>query len=392
MSCNPSACANCPLTCMSGRQTPSEPADKAEITQQPETIEEPLPPIDIENLPVKLPNTGEPAKVVHLVSGGLDSLLVTQLLVNMGLHVIVYHGVHSFEPHGADRQDSSKRLEARLLGMGVKEVVFVETSMQILDFVRNPKFGLGKTKANPCVDCRLNNIREVIGQRPMSQRKEAMNLIDAHIKKMGFDGLIVRPLCAQNLTPTIPERLGWIDRSKLYNFSGRSRKPQMRLAKQLNLGKYPSPGGGCLLTVDNTAQRVLDLLKHETPENPITMTHLDLIAVGRHFRFSPTQTVILARNEVEVNKIHSLAPKHVKYSAYGVSGSMALVFGSIDEKFEIFICGVALYYSKLRESEEGTVARYGGEDEIAFDQGAMLAGKKVSKREDFLDQMIGLNQ
>ncbi|KAL0215692.1 hypothetical protein P9112_007876 [Eukaryota sp. TZLM1-RC] len=406
-------CSNCPVRCGQPSTTPVHQESEAKSTpnkseQQPVIPRETnLPPIDVNNLPVTVPKPDEPVKCVVLVSGGLDSLLVTKILADMGLHVIVYHGVHAFEPSKFNRHESAQKLKEKVLGLGAKEVVLIETSMTILDFVRNPQYGVGKSKANPCLDCRKMNITnalnimkehgaafiasgEVIGQRPMSQRKEAMGLLDSEIAKMGYAGFVLRPLCAKNLVPTIPERLGWIDRNKLYDFSGRTRKPQLALAKKIGLGKFPSPGGGCLLTLVGPAKRILDYIANETPTNPITMTHLDFLALGRHFRYSPTQTIVVARDEGECKKVVELAPKHVMYSAYPATGSIAVVFGPISPDFEDFVSGVVLYYSKSKNDEVASVSKFGGEDEVDYYDGIKIGNKKVLKRDEFVDKFIGM--
>ncbi|KAL0220153.1 hypothetical protein RCL1_000008 [Eukaryota sp. TZLM3-RCL] len=397
MSCT--NCANCPIANRCGSNSEST----VEEVQTP-IIAPTTEPIDLSTLPVSIPKDGEPAKCVVMVSGGLDSLLATKILVNLGLHVIVYHGIHAYEPHGALRHESAKRLEAKCLDMGVKEVVFIETSFEILNLVKNPVYGLGKHQ-NPCVDCRINNFRnavsivkekgaqfiatgEVVGQRAMSQTAGQMAKVDAEIAKMGFHGLVLRPLCAKNMTISIPERLGWVDREKLYSFSGRTRKPQMQLAKQINLGPYPSPAGGCLLTVKQTADRVADLIKHETNEQPITITDLDLIGVGRHVRFSPTQKAVAARRAEEVELLGKLAPVQHRWSAHGVSGTVVLAFGPLTPEFELFLGGLALYYSKSRDADVADVCKYGGPDGITYENAQVQTAVKPLSREQIVPIMI----
>ena len=133
---------------------------------------------------------------------------------------------------------------------------------------------------------------EVAGQRPMSQKKETLRMIE---KRSGLEGLILRPLSAQLLEPTIPEQKGWVDRLKLFGISGRSRNEQMKLARQFQINDYPNPGGGCLLTDPAFSRRFQDLLTH----GAWNRRDLDLLKMGRLFRINRESKLIVGRNEKE---------------------------------------------------------------------------------------------
>jgi len=166
---------------------------------------------------------------------------------------------------------------------------------------------------NPCIDCRIYMLREakriakevganfivtgdVLGERPMSQHRKALELEE---KEAGLERMILRPLSAKLLPETIPEREGWVDRSKLLDIKGKSRKPQIALAKKFGIPEdYPSPSGGCLLTYKEFASKVRDLFEHK---EKVSMREVRLLKIGRHFRFGSSK-IIVGRNESE-NKL-----------------------------------------------------------------------------------------
>jgi len=142
---------------------------------------------------------------------------------------------------------------------------------------------------------------EVLGQRPMSQRRDAMRMIE---KEAGLEGLILRPLSAQYLPITLSEREGWIDRNKLLNIQGRSRKPQIKLAEQFNIYDYPCAAGGCLLTDPGFGNRMKDLMDHNLD---FSLNDVHLLKIGRHFRLSSEVKLVVGRNEEENQKIETFS-------------------------------------------------------------------------------------
>ncbi len=184
-----------------------------------------------------------------------------------------------------------------------------------MEIVKKPKHGYG-SNMNPCLDCRILLFKkakeamekedasfvitgEVLGQRPMSQRLEAMRLIE---KESGLAGLVVRPLSAKVLAPTIPEQKGWIDREKLLAISGRGRREQMDLATDLGINDYPCPSGGCLLTDPGFSLRLKDLMRYQD----LGLEDVNLLKIGRHFRLSQGLKLIVGRNESENNRLEAL--------------------------------------------------------------------------------------
>lgn len=178
----------------------------------------------------------------------------------------------------------------------------------------NPKYGYGK-QFNPCIDCHgymfktaLNMLKsenanfiitgEVLGQRPMSQRRDALFQVK-HLAN-DEDDLVLRPMCAKLLPPTKPEREGWVDREKLLDISGRDRKPQLALAKEFGFEDFATPGGGCLLTIESFAVKIKDYLNFDKEMRDIDVTWLKL---GRHLRLPDGAKMIIGRDESDNNAL-----------------------------------------------------------------------------------------
>jgi tRNA U34 2-thiouridine synthase MnmA/TrmU len=256
-----------------------------------------------------------------MVSGGLDSTLATKIMTDTGIDVetvnfstgfCVTEHTRNFKDHKEKPLRPNEAL--RLAGELKIKLHIIDISKDYLPVVTNPKYGYG-ANLNPCVDCRIFMFRrmralldelqaqfiftgEVLGQRPMSQHRQAMKQIET---ESGLTGLVLRPLSAAHLDPTIPEVKGWVDRSKLLSLVGRSRKPQMELARKNGLQDYPQPAGGCCyLTDPQYAAKLQDIFDHKGKSN---LTHEDvlLLKIGRHFRLPNRVKVIVGRNERENN-------------------------------------------------------------------------------------------
>ncbi|MBU0548232.1 MAG: tRNA 4-thiouridine(8) synthase ThiI [Candidatus Omnitrophica bacterium] len=245
-------------------------------------------------------------KALALVSGGLDSLLAAKLIQDQGIEVT---GVHFKIPFC--KLDIKKSFP----DIGIKLLEF-DLGAEFLSLIRNPRYGFG-SNMNPCIDCKilmftkakelLSELRadfivtgEVLGQRPMSQNKQALGLIK---QRSGLDDLLLRPLSAQFFPLSLPEREGWVKRDKLLNFNGRMRTPQMQLAKKLGISKYANPAGGCLLTDPCFSKRLEELLWHEE----LSLDNLVLLRVGRHFRIEKKSRLVVGRNENENRLLAQLA-------------------------------------------------------------------------------------
>ena len=259
-------------------------------------------------------------KAVGLLSGGLDSMLAIRLMLDQGIEMSAFNVVTMFcccTPRGASC--SSATTAVRQLGIDLQ---VVNTTDEFLPIVADPPHGHG-SGMNPCLDCRIMLFRkaaaymrksgasflvtgEVLGQRPMSQRRDAMRLID---RESGVDGYIVRPLSAGLLEPTIPEKRGWVDREAMLSVSGRSRKPQIALAEEKGLLDYPCPAGGCLLTDPIFAHRLRDLLDHV---GELRKADVSLLRLGRHFRVGGGAKAIVGRDEGELPAAPDLRP-HLRH-------------------------------------------------------------------------------
>ena len=247
------------------------------------------------------------AKAILLLSGGLDSTLAGKLLLDMGVQVEAINFVSPFcQCTPKSMGCSAAKNAAEQLGINVRVFPCDE---EYLEIIKRPKFGRGRG-VNACLDCRIHMFSrtrsymveqgadfiatgEVLGERPMSQRRQAMEIIE---RESGLDGLIVRPLCAKLMPPSIPEQKGIIDRESLKDIQGRRRQPQIELASDLGIEDYPCPAGGCLLTDSEFSARFRDLMEHK-PD--FKMSHARLLRSGRHFRLPSGAKVIVGRNESE---------------------------------------------------------------------------------------------
>ncbi|TET47754.1 tRNA 4-thiouridine(8) synthase ThiI, partial [Candidatus Aerophobetes bacterium] len=205
----------------------------------------------------------------------------------------------------------------------------------------NPKHGYGKN-LNPCIDCRILMLKnakklmeekgasflitgEVLGQRPRSQYLAALKIIE---REGGLDGLVLRPLSAKLLPLSVPEKEGWVNREKLLEISGRSRKPQIDLADKYGIRDYPCPAGGCLLTDRGFAQRMKDLMTH----SEITLNDVELLKTGRYFRLSLQTKLVVGRNKKENERLLRLAnTDDICFEPVEVKGPIGIGRGDFDQ-------------------------------------------------------------
>jgi tRNA-uridine 2-sulfurtransferase len=268
-------------------------------------------------------------KALCVFSGGLDSMLAAELIRAQGIDVLaVFFKTPFFGPDKAARYAGA---------MGLPMAV-VDITERHLEIVKRPRFGYG-AHMNPCIDCHTLMVRiagermemegarfiitgEVLGQRPMSQNKQSLTLV---AEKSGVGRLLLRPLSAKRLSPTLPEEQGWVDRERLKDFQGRSRKPQMALAREFGITSYPAPAGGCLLTDEVFSKRLRDLLAER--KDP-AVRGIEVLKLGRHFRIGPTARVVVGRNQRENNAIKALAgPEDAVLSCVSVPGPNTLLTG-----------------------------------------------------------------
>ena len=273
-------------------------------------------------------------KALSVFSGGLDSILAAQIVRDQGIDVLaVFFETPFFSPEKAQESASHINLPFKS----------VEITKRHMEIVKNPPSGYGGNM-NPCIDCHALMFKiagelmeeeqasfiitgEVLGQRPMSQNRNSLRRV-ARIS--GIPDLILRPLSAKLLPKSIAEINGWVNRDILFDFQGRSRKPQMNLAKKMNIIDYPSPAGGCLLTEKVFSRRLKDLLNSgmELSEN-----YIKLLKIGRHFRISPTAKIIVGRNQSENVLIEGLKTENdLIFTVADFPGPTVLLSGIFDDK------------------------------------------------------------
>jgi len=287
-------------------------------------------------------------RAVALISGGLDSLLAARVVQQQGVHV---EGINFFtgfcvegHTHAIRKKDRAKPKRnnalwvAEQLGIKLHIVDIVEEYKQVLF---NPQHGYG-ANLNPCLDCKIFMVKkarqwieensfdfiitgEVIGQRPMSQRRDTMPVV---ARESGADERLLRPLCAQNLPPTLAEREGWVVRDQLHGFNGRSRKPQMALAEQFGFSDYAQPAGGCCFLTDAQYSAKLADLWQARGHKEYEMDDIMLLKVGRHLRPAPHYKVIISREEGEGNFMQGYRKQFISIKTTSHPGPLALIDGT----------------------------------------------------------------
>jgi len=294
-----------------------------------------------------------------LLSGGLDSILATKLILEQGIDVVAFNVTSPFclcKKGGCGAVEAAKQLDVKL------KVVYA--GLEYLKMVRKPKHGYGRNM-NPCIDCRIFLVKkakrvakeigasfiftgEVLDERPMSQHYRAMKIIE---EEAGLKGRILRPLSARLLPETEIEKKGLVDRAKLLKIRGRSRKPQIKLAAEFNIRDYPCPAGGCLLTDKEFANKLRDLFGHR---KRCSLVEVNLLKVGRHFRFGENK-IIVGRNEAE-NKV-LLAKKtrnDFSFEVPDIAGPITILQGLKTKKAIAMAAALTAFYSDA-ENEEVTV-------------------------------------
>lgn len=306
----------------------------------------------------------KPASALGLCSGGLDSMLAALVLRDQGLEV---HWV-CFETPFFTAAKALRAAAAMNIPLTVRNI-----TVEYIPMLKNPRCGYGQ-HMNPCLDCHALMFRiagsimkekghdflfsgEVAGQRPMSQTKPSLRYVEKH---SGFDGYILRPLSALLLPETVPERSGLVDRSRLMGLSGRSRKPQMELARRFGITDYPAPAGGCLLTDKGFSNRLSDLFAHQ----PICADDdFLLLKYGRHFRLSPTAKLIVGRTQQENQDLtdHAGGIGATVLKTKLFPGPTALLIGEANQGALMLAAGICVGYSKAPADEPVAVAAVTGD-------------------------------
>lgn len=306
-----------------------------------------------------LPVINSPKKAIALLSGGLDSLLAAKLILDQGIIVEGINFYSGFFGEGSNIRSCSTEGSAKKVADQLKIPLHV---INIFEEFQNvlaaPKHGYG-ANLNPCLDCKINIVRfakrfmeqqgfdfiisgEVVGQRPMSQRKDTLFIVrnqsEAH-------DLLLRPLSAKLLPPTLPEREKWVDRERLGSINGRSRKPQIDLAKRFGFQVFPQPAGGCLLTDPRFCDRLNDLWKAKKTKT-YSLDEIDLLKIGRHLRLNPQLKIIIGRDHAENEILKRYSEKYTHIYCSHIPGPFVLVDGIASPEDLLFSAQITVYFSK----------------------------------------------
>lgn len=296
-------------------------------------------------------------RALALFSGGLDSMLAMKTISDMGIEVIALHMNTGF----GGSKDKRAIMERRAKIAGAKfEVIDIREEF-IKKILFDPKHGYGKY-FNPCIDCHGYMFKiakallpkydasfiitgEVVGQRPMSQRLDAIETVTELAEDE--DGLILRPMTAKNLKPTKPEIEGWVDREKLYGIKGRSRETQLSLAKKFGWEDYQSPGGGCLLTEAYFSKKIEEFVKYDKLE----VEDINVLKYGRHFRLPDGAKLVVGRNQEENETISKINSNKYEFIKLPVIGPLSLISKNASDSDKELATRIALTYAKTSPNQ-----------------------------------------
>ena len=305
-------------------------------------------------------------RAISLFSGGLDSICATRLVMEQGIEVIAVKFVSPFFGYDILRDPQGYKKET-LRKYGI-EVIVVDISADYLRMLRNPAHGFGRY-FNPCIDCKIFMLEraramleeldaaflitgEVLGQRPMSQRRDTLNVIE---RDSSTRSRLLRPLSAKLLNPTEAEVQGLVDRERLLDFSGRGRSRQIALARKMGIEDFPAPAGGCILADPILSRRIARVYDGDfvvTPQN-MGVPDILLMLLGRQFLLPQNGWLILGRDEKENNRLEELQERgDIKLFIEERPGPVALLRRAAE-----------LYDSKEKREEDiaaaaGLVSRY----------------------------------
>jgi hypothetical protein len=337
-----------------------------------------------------------------LFSGGLDSILACRVVANLGVRVKALKFVTPFFDHDLlNQQEDYARSMREKYGL---EVCVVDVSAGYVQLLAHPAHGFGK-HFNPCIDCKILMLRrarelmadygasflitgEVLGQRPMSQRRDTLRVIE---RDSGCSGLLLRPLCAKLMEPTRAEREGLVDRERLYGFSGRGRRQQKLLAAELGITDYPTPAGGCMLTDPNLAARIKHFYQGLFSfGEQRAVNDVRLLAIGRQFKLGDDVWFIVGRDERENNRLEGMrGPEDWLVRMTTRPGPLGLLRrgrhrageGDGEEKLIRSLAGIVVRYGKKVQGEPA-------EAEVMIDQGEeMVQGRFPPVSDDTVLQL-----
>lgn len=291
-------------------------------------------------------------KAIALFSGGLDSTLAIKMIIDQGIEVLACNINTGF----GSTKDRVSHMKNMCDQVGAELKIIDIQSEYLQDVLFDPKHGYGK-HFNPCIDCHAKMFAvakrimeeegasflisgEVMGQRPMSQNKDALQMV---LNDSNCDGLLLRPLCAKHLEPTIPEIEGWVDREKLESIHGRNRDRQLEMAKEYNLTDFESPGGGCLLTDENFTKKMNDFIKYDKFE----IKDIPVIKYGRQLRLPDGAKLVIGRNQEDNGFLQKIEnDKYVHIKTNGMPGPYSLLSRNASEADKALATRLIITYSK----------------------------------------------
>ena len=301
-------------------------------------------------------------KAIALFSGGLDSTLAMKLIIDQGIEVLAVNINTGF----GSTKDRFEHMTSMCQQVGAELKIIDIESEFLQDVLFDPKHGYGKN-FNPCIDChakmfavakRVMEVEgasflisgEVMGQRPMSQNKDALQTV---LNESNCDGLLLRPLSAKALAPTIAELNGWVDRERLEGITGRSRDRQLELVKEIGLEDFESPGGGCLLTDENFSKKMFDFIKYDMFE----VKDIPVMKFGRHLRLPGGAKLVVGRNKDENAHLQNIDnQKYYHIKTVGLPGPHSLLGKSATQADKELAAKIILTYCKTKEDIEYTLS------------------------------------
>lgn len=306
-------------------------------------------------------------KAIALFSGGLDSTLAMKMIIDQGIDVLAINISTGF----GSTKDRREHMQNMCDQVGAEFRIVDIQDEYLQDVLFDPKYGYGKN-FNPCIDCHAKMFAvakrimeaegasfllsgEVMGQRPMSQNKDALQTV---LDESNCDGLLLRPMSAKRLTPTIAEEKGWVDRDRLEGITGRSRERQFKLAKEIGLEDFESPGGGCLLTDENFGKKMFDFIKYDKFE----VKDIPLMKFGRHLRLKDEAKLVVGRNKEENEYLQNIDnDKYYHIATVGLPGPHAMLSKSATPEDKELAAKVVLTYCKTTPENSYTIS-FDGEE------------------------------
>ena len=306
-------------------------------------------------------------KAIALFSGGLDSTLAMKLIIDQGIEVLAVNINTGF----GSTKDRLEHMQSMCDQVGAELKIIDIQSEFLQDVLFDPKHGYGKN-FNPCIDCHAKMFAvaksimeaegasflisgEVMGQRPMSQNKDSLQTV---LNESNCDGILLRPMSAKMLKPTIAEEKGWVDREKLEGITGRSRDRQLEMVKEIGLDNFESPGGGCLLTDENFGKKMFDFIKFDKFE----VKDIPVMKFGRHFRLSDGAKLVIGRNQEENQHLQDIDnDKYYHVKTVGLPGPHSLLSKDASVEDKAIATKAILTYCKTTVEDSYTLS-YDGEE------------------------------